>query len=544
MRKFLFAAYVILFILPVMAQQNASVSFEKWISLKSIGTVVMSPDGKFVAYTVTSTDWVNNSYDSEIWLYREGETPFQLTRTTKGSSSSPQFTPDSKYVSFLADRGDKTQIYLIPVNGGEAFAVTKDEDGIGGYEWSPDGKYIAVTKTEQDSKKEKTSKERYGGFAVEGEEYKLNHLWLLHFNIDSVMAAGQLPCYTSKADSLNKNKLGDCVVLPKAARLTEGNYTVSGFRWSPDGKYIAFTRQPDPLINSSAYADIAVIEVVSKKSTLLINNPGGDFFIDWSPDGKQMVYSSSVTDTVSNYYKNNRVFIYDFSSKTSREMAAGFDENKNVITWNEKGICFTATLRTKTGIFIIDVPTGKTSPFNTGLDVAGFASFNKGADRVALTGRNFTGLTDVFIADGNHPLQKLSNMSEQVTSWNTPVNEVIQWKSKDGVLIDGVLLKPRNYDPKKKYPLLVVIHGGPTGVDRPEPTPTYVYPIIQWCERGAVVLRVNYRGSAGYGEKFRALNVRNLGIQKWYHRYVKNGLYGMEPGRIYFRFSYYQYHHV
>ena len=512
MRKFLFAAYTILFTLPVMAQQNASVSFEKWISLKSIGTVVMSPDGKFVAYTVTSTDWLNNSYDSEIWLYREGEPPFQLTRTTKGSSSSPQFTRDSKYVSFLADRGDKAQIYLIPVTGGEAFAVTKDEDGIGNYEWSPDGKYIAVTKTEQDSKKEKTSKERYGGFAVEGEEYKLSHLWLLHFNYDSVMAAGQLPCYTSKADSLNKNKLADCVALPKAERLTEGNYTVSGFRWSPDGKYIAFTRQPDPLINSSAYADIAAIEVAAKKSAILINNPGGDFFIDWSPDGKQMVYSSSLTDTVSNYYKNNRVFIYDFGSKNSREIAAGFDENKNVIEWNEKGIYFTASQKTKTGIFIIDVSSGKTNTVNTGLDVAGFASFNKNADRMALTGRNFTGLTDVFIADVNRPLQKLSNMSEQVTNWNTPVNDVIQWKSKDGALIEGVLLKPRNYDPKKKYPLLVVIHGGPTGVDRPEPTPTYVYPIIQWCERGAIVLRVNYRGSAGYGEKFRALNVRNLGI--------------------------------
>jgi dipeptidyl aminopeptidase/acylaminoacyl peptidase len=99
-----------------------------------------------------------------------------------------------------------------------------------------------------------------------------------------------------------------------------------------------------------------------------------------------------------------------------------------------------------------------------------------------------------------------------IAAWNTPVNEVITWKSTDGADIEGVLLKPRNYDPKKKYPLLVVIHGGPTGIDFPDPTPTYVYPIMQWVEKGALVLRVNYRGSAGYGEKFRSLNVRNLGV--------------------------------
>jgi dipeptidyl aminopeptidase/acylaminoacyl peptidase len=512
MRKTLSLVTVLLFLLPAIAQQNASVSFEKWLSLKGAGGVVISADGKYAAYTVTSTDWTNNSYDSEIWLYREGESPFQLTRTSKGSSSAARFTPDSKYISFLADRGDKTQIYLIPVTGGEAFAITKDEDGIGSYEWSPDGKYIAVTKTEPDSKKDKASKERYGGFAVEGEEYKLSHLWLLRFNYDSVMAAGMLPCYTSKADSLSKNKSADCVTLPKAERLTEGNYTVAGFRWSPDGKYIAFTRQPDPLINSSVHADIALTEIATKKVSTVINNPGSDFFEGFSADGKQFVYTSNLSDTSTYFYKNNRVFIYDFNSKSSREIATDFDENKNVIEWNEKGIYFNASQKTKAGVFNIDPATGKITALSTGLDITNTASFNKGAERIAFTGRNFTGLNEVFIMDGTQPSKKVTHMSEQLANWSTPVNEIIQWKSKDGALIEGVLLKPKNYDPTKKYPLLVVIHGGPTGVDRPEPTPTYVYPIMQWCEKGAVVLRVNYRGSAGYGEKFRTLNVRNLGV--------------------------------
>jgi dipeptidyl aminopeptidase/acylaminoacyl peptidase len=146
---------------------------------------------------------------------------------------------------------------------------------------------------------------------------------------------------------------------------------------------------------------------------------------------------------------------------------------------------------------------------------------------MALSARNFAGLTEVYMTatnigqngsgqsgqgDGSGQPEKITHLSDQIRGWNTPVNEVIQWKSKDGVLIEGILLKPRDYDEKKKYPLLVVIHGGPTGIDRPEPVPTYVYPILQWCEKGALVLRVNYRGSAGYGAKFRSLNVKNLGV--------------------------------
>ena len=114
-----------------MAQKNASISFEKWISLKGVFAPLISPDGKTIIYGVGTTDWANNTYDSELWMFREGQAPIQLTRTSKGSSFSARFTPDSRFVSFLADRGEKTQLFIISVSGGEALQVTKDEDGIG-----------------------------------------------------------------------------------------------------------------------------------------------------------------------------------------------------------------------------------------------------------------------------------------------------------------------------------------------------------------------------------------------------------------------------
>jgi dipeptidyl aminopeptidase/acylaminoacyl peptidase len=500
------------------AQKNASVSFEKWISLKSVGSPIISPDGRTVVYGVGTTDWTSNSYDNELWISRDGEAPIQLTRTPKNSSVAARFTPDSKFVSFLADRGDKSQIWLIAVNGGEAMQITRDEDGINSYEWSPDGRQIVYLKTDPESKRDKTVKDRFGAFGVEGEEYRQSHLWLLNFNYDSIVLAGQVPCYpvkkdsTNKTDSLTKIKGQDCIALPVAKRLTDGNFNVGGYSWSPDGKRIAFNRQVNPLINSSISSDIIVIDVATKQMSTLIANPTGDFFSRWSPDGSSFVYTSSLSDSTSFFYKNNRLFIYDMATKASLEIAQDIDENKFIGDWNTHGLFVGALEKTKQKMYSVDPQTGKSTALAIPLDLVGGVSFSRNTDNMVVSGRNYADLNEIYLWKFNQPLKKLTNNSAQITGWNTPVNEVISWKSKDGAEIEGILLKPRNYDASKKYPLLVVIHGGPTGIDLPDPTPTYVYPIMHWVEKGALVLRVNYRGSAGYGEKFRSLNVRNLGV--------------------------------
>ncbi len=345
---------------------------------------------------------------------------------------------------------------------------------------------------------------------MEGEEYKLNHLWVLNVDLDSIFNAGLIPCYTSKKDSLKKDS--PCYTLPKAYQLTSGNFTISGFEWRPDGKQIAFTRQPDPLINSSVHADIAIVNLADKKITDIISNPSSDFFGGWSPDGNSILYSSSLSDSISQYFRNNRLFIYDLASKKSKEILTDIDENKNPADWNTQGIFYTVMNKMKSGLFRLDPVTGKSTEINTGLDIVGGASFSKDGLRMVINGRNFDGLNEIWYGPNAGSFAKLTTFTDQLKGWKIPKTDIIRWKSTDGAEIEGVLIKPADYDAKKKYPLLVVIHGGPTGTDRPEPAPTYVYPIVQWCEKGAVVLRVNYRGSAGYGEKFRSLNVENLGV--------------------------------
>src|SRR5215203_3601558 len=129
------------------------------------------------------------------------------------------------------------------------------------------------------------------------------------------------------------NKSSDCISLPVAKPLTEGNFNVGGFSWSPDGKQIAFNRQSDPLINAGTTSDIVLIDVATKKMTTVISNPVGDFFNAWSPDGKAFAYSTLIDDSVSNFYKNNRLFVYDLGTKASLEIAKDIDEDKPVVDW-------------------------------------------------------------------------------------------------------------------------------------------------------------------------------------------------------------------
>ena len=484
-------------------------TFEEVLSLRGVNGVTISPDGKSLAWTAQTTDWNDNRYDTEIWFSKEGKKPFQLTNTAKGSSSSPAFSPNGMWIAFLADRGNKNQLYVIRTDGGEARAVTKEEEGISGFEWHPSGTKFIILKPEKEDKSKKEREKRYGSFETDDREFTLSHLWSLDFNPD-LPDPSELPCYET-ADSL-KVKAG-CIELPKPSRLTEGKFTVTSFIVSPDGKMVAFAHQPDPLINSFVHSDISTVELSDNKITARVTNKSSDALEDWSPDSKELLFTSNLADTTSNFYTNSKLFVLNLDSKTTRQLAKDLDEDLGGFVWRPNGIFASIWNKTRRPLYRVDPKTGNHGVFlNTPEQIYGL-SFSRLGDRLAFVARNGNQLNEVFVTSAAllKP-EKLTDMTGQIASWRVAQSEVINWKSKDGAMIEGVLHKPWNYDPSKKYPLLVVIHGGPTGIDTPTPVPGYVYPILQWLDKGSLVLRVNYRGSAGYGEAFRSLNVRNLGV--------------------------------
>jgi Tol biopolymer transport system component len=322
MKYFLLAA----FLLACTAQGSAQTekkdpTFEEVISLRSVGAVVMSPNGDLVAFTQQSSDWKDNRFDTEIWLMRNGSEPFQVTNNPKNSSFAPAFSSDGKWLAFLADKGDKTQVYAIRMNGGESIPITEEEEGVSAFQWHPDGKKVIFTKREKDDPSKKKIESRYGGFFMDDKDYSLTHLWEIAFDPNQPNPS-ELPCYET-ADSL-KTASG-CITRLKPKRLTEGDFNVNGFKVSPDGKKIAYNHQPNPLINSFTKSDISILDLESGQSQILVQNPSADSFQDWSPDSKQLLYTSYVDDTVSNFYTNSKIFVIDVGSKNSRQIASNLD---------------------------------------------------------------------------------------------------------------------------------------------------------------------------------------------------------------------------
>ncbi len=115
-------------------------------NMQRISETQGSPKGDRIAFTVRTTDWKENRFDTEIWLARGGEAPFQLTRTERGSSTGPRWSPDGRWIAFTADRGDRNQVYLVRAAGGEARKLTAWKEGVGAFRWAPDGRRIAFTK--------------------------------------------------------------------------------------------------------------------------------------------------------------------------------------------------------------------------------------------------------------------------------------------------------------------------------------------------------------------------------------------------------------
>jgi dipeptidyl aminopeptidase/acylaminoacyl peptidase len=256
-----------------------------------------------------------------------------------------------------------------------------------------------------------------------------------------------------------------------------------------------------------------VLTVATKVIAPLVRRRGSDGSPTWSPDGASIAYFSDNGDTTSNFYKNGALMRIPVDGGTPTRIGADFDEQIGGITWTRRGIYFAGRMKTAMRLFRIDPETGRTAQAATSARDISSLSFSADGARFAFASQDATHLSEVFLAslDAFAPVQ-VTSLSEQIAQWPIGSAEVVRWKSQDGAEIEGVLHKPRDFDASRKYPLLVVIHGGPTGIDVPQPIPGSVYPIAQWVAQGTLVLRPNYRGSAGYGEAFRSLNVRNLGV--------------------------------
>ncbi len=456
------------------AGENGRVpTIDDLLTIKSVGAVRISPDGKWVAYTVRQTDFKADAFINHIWIADPSNgRNYQLTRGEK-SAGKMAWSPDSKWLAFTSNRaGDKDQIFAIPPDGGEAVQLTRVETGISDFDCSPDGKTIAFTASPSKKEVTKNRKEHLGDFEVVRKEYDFKHLWTIDV-----------------AEALESPQTGK--------RRTKGQeYSVGSFSWSPDDSKIVFDATVNPDLIQRGSADIYILNLGDSTVTKIVGRPGPDTNPHWSPDGKQIAFRSAL-GKLDFFHSNARIAVVAVSGGSPRSVTDDFDESPNLVDWKPDGIYFSGLQKTASHLFRVDPGTKKITRV-TGPDqlIAGEFSLTHDGHRIAYVSASPTSLGEVYESEvSSFSPRKLTDMTEQTRPFILGKSEVISWTSQDGTMIEGVLTKPADFDPSKKRPLLCIIHGGPTGVDRPTMMIDGYYPADIWTARGALVLRVNYRGT-------------------------------------------------
>jgi dipeptidyl aminopeptidase/acylaminoacyl peptidase len=501
------AAFLFVVAAPLLAQRPMSI--DDIMDLRNVGAVVISPDGSRVLYTVSAWEHPaardtsrgdRHDMRSHLWMVPAGGgEPRQLTFGERGETA-PQWSPDGRYISFVASRGSGTgddaprsQIWLMHADGGEAFALTTARDGAGAYAWSPDSRSIAYLTTDSLTRADEAKARRRDDPKTYEGDMRMSHLWVIE------------------------------VATKSAAKLTSGAFTVMGApSWSPDGTRLAILTRPTTLVRDERRE--AHLVTVATKATERINVPAGMSVQGtpaWSPDGRTLAFTAFVEEWKANAdgmyprtLRNSQLVLYDLAARTAKPVgSAQFDYSVGALRWSSDGsrILFNAQDRVYSSVFSYDVSSGQYTRLTKDQLIRG-PSWSKDGSRVAFAMDSPKAPADVYIADPTfaNPL-KLTTTNPQLSQIALGEHEVITWKSTDGWTVEGVLLKPVGYQPGRRYPLKVDVHGGPTGAHVNSFKASWGSPGQFYAGQGWAVLYPNPRGSTGYGERFMRGNIKDWG---------------------------------
>jgi len=474
---------------------------EAMMKVKSVADVQVSPDGHRVLFAVTEAIMTDDKSDRLTHIHManiDGSDVRQMTYGDK-SCTGPQWSPDGRWIAFTSERSGKNNIWLLRADGGEARQVTDVKTRVTRFRWSPDSQQIAFIIPDALTADEEKAQKGKNDAKVVDEHFKMHRLWVIPLAED---ASGKHP----------------------ARLLTKGEFSVGRdlvpgwFDWSPDGRTIVFTHVPTPRVNDWPLSDISTVEVATGEITPVARTGAAEGSPLYSPDGRWIAYVAS--DEPPTWAGTSDVFVVSVAGGPPRKLADTFDRLPNgggsrLIGWSAdgQGIFFTETRGTVTRLSVLPVNGEPPQDLDQGDTVMFGLNLNVSRTMLGFTAQTTTHPPEAYITalDRFAPVQ-VSRMNAHLPDYPLGHTSVIRWQSSDGVEIEGLLTYPVGYDPGQRYPLLLLIHGGPTNVF----TQTFIasprwYPVATFATQGYAILQPNIRGSSGYGKQFRYANYHDWG---------------------------------
>lgn len=449
--------------------------------LKAVASAALSPDGKHVAYTLAVPRHPLTEENGPAWIELYVADAAGKSRpfvTGKVKVGGVRWTPDSRAIAFVAQRGDDKHraLYLLPIDGGEARRVIAHDADLRGVAFSPDGKQVAFLASEPLSKEQQEYQDKGFNQEIYEEDWRPTKVWI------------------AAADGSDKPRALD---LPGSASMV---------RWRPGGPQLAVVLAPTPLVDDGYMAKrVHIVDAQTGKVIEPIDNPGKLGQVDWSPDGKHLAMISGVDihDPA-----DGRLMVADVPGDSKlRDLMPNYQAHVGSFAWkDDRTLLWVAAEGTASTVGTVNLDGQRHVLIDAAGPVLGRVSLSDDGRTAALVGHSPSHPPEVFLLAAKH---KAARRMTQSNSWLDQMRfarqEVVRWKARDGLKLEGVLVYPLNYEKGRRYPLIMSVHGGPEAHVANGWVTSYGRPGQTAAARGFAVFYPNYRGSTGRGVAFSKL---------------------------------------
>jgi dipeptidyl aminopeptidase/acylaminoacyl peptidase len=480
-----------------MAENRLRLTPRAFIDLKVPHSPHLSPDGKRVVIEVSEPDYEESRYVTRLWLADTVEgNARQITFSYEGEHH-PRWSPDGRHIAFLSSRPDlteppppdeseedaqKEQVWLLPADGGEAYRLTTAKEGVRNYEWMPNGTSILYLCDEARPQP-------------------------IQFPRDDARKRKIDP--TVEHDDKLRRQLWEVAVEDKKAELVfTGDFGLSEFEISPDGKRLVFNTNYTGEPNDYPRFDLYVLEMENdSEPRLLTDRKGGKFRPQWSQDGSRIAFLSVLDPDLS--YSQECVWEVPAEGGEPHNLFADVSYDAHDLLWSRADAGLYALVADRTNGPLVRITSDGVRHVTASDLPSDCSGVDAMADTLVAILEDNQSPPELYVIDPNGSRRALTELSKQfVEQYALPRQEVIRWQT-DGGEIEGVLTYPRDHAPDQPAPLVVQVHGGPKG--RSSNTLRSYNMHAVWASEGYMVFRPNFRGSEGYGNAFAIANRRDLG---------------------------------